>query len=591
MFRSLHMKLVLIMVLIMISVMAVVGTFLINSVTTYNIDNFLSQMSMVFTPEFIAKLEDIEASSEAPAADMSALMAAYSGALGIDESRSFYILRASDGSYAEGSDDSLSQTMPLTPNILRAMQGEVGEEIQRLSDYFDVAVPIHVEDGGGYIVGVMDNKQELRDLNWNLFTILMRAMLFGILVAVLLSFFLAKTITTPIERLTDQATRIAEGDFSEPAEVYARDEIGILTQTFNEMAGILQDNLNTIEDERSKLNTLFTHMADGVVAFDKAGRIMHVNPEAKKMLGVRFDENTTYGDVFPNLVVRESDMAEDGKYIEVDYLTNKRTLKIFFAPLRGTGSVSGGIMAVIHDVTQQKRLEDARKEFVANVSHELRTPLTNITGYTETLLDAGDEIDGETRSRFLQVIYSEADRMTRLVKDLLTLSRLDYERMEGAETAVDLREIAGSVAASMDIEARRQGVTLTCVLPEDLPQVTGERDRLQQVVMNIVSNAVKYNQRGGRVDIRGGADDGRVFLTVADTGLGIPEEDLPRIFERFYRVDKARSREKGGTGLGLAIAKEIVEFHGGTIGVESREGKGTTVTIWLPVRQGEERHG
>ncbi|MGM9639228.1 MAG: HAMP domain-containing protein, partial [Butyricicoccaceae bacterium] len=264
MFRSLHMKLVLIMVLIMISVMAVVGTFLINSVTTYNIDNFLSQMSMVFTPEFIAKLEDIEASSEAPAADMSALVAAYSGALGIDESRSFYILRASDGSYAEGSDDSLSQTMPLTPNILRAMQGEVGEEIQRLSDYFDVAVPIHVEDGGGYIVGVMDNKQELRDLNWNLFTILMRAMLFGILVAVLLSFFLAKTITTPIERLTDQATRIAEGDFSEPAEVYARDEIGILTQTFNEMAGILQDNLNTIEDERSKLNTLFTHMADGV---------------------------------------------------------------------------------------------------------------------------------------------------------------------------------------------------------------------------------------------------------------------------------------------------------------------------------------
>ena len=175
-----------------------------------------------------------------------------------------------------------------------------------------MAVPVGVGNGGGYIVGVMDTKQELSDLSWNLVTILIRAMLFGVLVAVLLSCFLAKTITTPIERLTDQATSIAEGDFGEPAEVYARDEIGILTQTFNEMAGILQDNLHTIEDERSKLNTLFTHMADGVVAFDKTGRIMHHNPEAAKMLGITFTENTTYSEVFPDLVVHESDMADDG---------------------------------------------------------------------------------------------------------------------------------------------------------------------------------------------------------------------------------------------------------------------------------------
>ncbi len=590
MFRSLHMKLVLIMVLIMISVMAVVGTFLVNSVTTYNIDNFLSQMTMVFTPEFITKLEDIESEAQQPAEELSAYLSAYSGALGIDEYRSFYILDARSGVYLDGSDDKLAQTLTLTPNMLSAMGGKVGEEIQRLSDYFDVAIPVSVGEGGGYIVGVMDTKQELSDLNWNLVTILIRAMLFGVLVAVLLSFFLAKTITTPIERLTDQATRIAEGDFGEPAEVYARDEIGILTQTFNEMAGILQDNLHTIEDERSKLNTLFTHMADGVVAFDKTGRIMHHNPEAAKMLGITFTDNTTYSEVFHDLVVHESDMADDGKYIEIDYVIRGRILKIFFAPLRGTGTVSGGIMAVLHDITQQKRLDDARKEFVANVSHELRTPLTNIQGYTETLIDAYDDIDSETRSHFLGVIQSEAERMTRLVKDLLTLTKLDYERMEASDTPVDLRDIAERVAASMDIEARKQGVVIHRDLSADMPQVSGDRDRLQQVVMNIVSNAVKYNQRGGRVDITGGCQDGMVCLTVADTGLGIPEADLPRIFERFYRVDKARSREKGGTGLGLAIAREIIEFHGGAIAVESREGYGTTVTITLPARAAEEVH-
>ena len=331
-------------------------------------------------------------------------------------------------------------------------------------------------------------------------------------------------------------------------------------------------------------------MADGVVAFDKTGRIMHHNPEAAKMLGITFTENTTYSEVFPDLVVHESDMADDGKYIEIDYVIRGRILKIFFAPLRGTGTVSGGIMAVLHDITQQKRLDDARKEFVANVSHELRTPLTNIQGYTETLIDAYDDIDVETRSHFLNVIHSEADRMTRLVKDLLTLTKLDYDRMEASDTPVDLRDIAERVAASMDIEARKQGVEIHRDLPADMPLVSGERDRLQQVVMNIVSNAVKYNQRGGRVDITGGCEGGTVRLTVADTGLGIPEADLPRIFERFYRVDKARSREKGGTGLGLAIAREIIEFHGGGIAVESREGLGTTVTITLPARAAEEVH-
>ena len=280
-------------------------------------------------------------------------------------------------------------------------------------------------------------------------------------------------------------------------------------------------------------------------------------------------------------------MAEDGKHIEVDYAVNRRVLKIFLAPLR-TGEENNGIMAVLHDVTQQKRLDDARKEFVANVSHELRTPLTNIKGYTETLIDAGEDIDAETRDRFLDIVYNEADRMTRMVKDLLTLTKLDYDRADDEPGDVDIASVARSVATSMDIEARKQGVTISCLVPADLPHIRGDRDRIQQVVMNIVSNAVKYNQRGGRVDITGGERGGNIFVTVSDTGLGIPEEDLPRIFERFYRVDKARSREKGGTGLGLAIAKEIIETYGGSISVRSQEGRGTSMTMTFPVFDGED---
>ena len=584
------MKLVLIIVLIMISVIAVVGTYMINSVTSYNIDNFLSQMNAVFTPEFILTLEETESSAADPAQELRGILEAYSGSIGVDSYRSFYVLDASTGRYLAGSDDSLSTTLELTPNMLRAMEGQVGDAVERLGRYFDVAIPINVQSGEGYIVGVMDTKQELDETNWNLFTILIRAMLFGVLVAVVLGFFLSKTITTPIERLTDQAIQIAQGDFSQQAEVYAQDEIGELTQTFNEMSGILQDNLRTIEDERAKLDTLFTHMADGVVAFDTKGHIMHINPAAEDMLGRSFWPQARYNDVFPDLELDKSTMDEDGKFIRADYSVNKRSLQVFLAPLK-IGDANSGVMAVLHDITQQKRLDDSRKEFVANVSHELRTPLTNIKGYTETLMDAFDEMDAETRHRFLGIVYSEVDRMTRLVKDLLTLSRLDYGRLEvDPDSTVDLAAIARSTAAAIDMDARKQGVTVTCHLPERLSPIRGDRDRLQQVVVNIVSNAVKYNQPGGKVDLYASERDGQVALSVADTGFGIPEEDIGRIFERFYRVDKARSREKGGTGLGLAIAKEIVEFHGGTISVVSKEGKGTTVTITLPCVTEEQSH-
>ncbi len=583
MFRSLHMKLVLVLILLVVSVMAVVGTFLINSVTAYNIDEFKTQMTEVFTQEFILTLEK-SAGEEQPVQSIAEKLEAFSGprGLGIDKYRSFYILDGDTGAYLSGSDDQLAENLPMTANILAAMTGVVGQDVQRLSPYFDVAIPVR-GDNGFFVVGVMDDKTELNDLSWELFSILIRAMVFGLLVAVLLSFLLSKTITTPVERLTNQAAAIAAGDFSRKAEVYASDEIGILTQTFNEMAGVLKTTLEEIEGERNKLNTLFLHMADGVVAFDRSGHILHQNPAAEKMLGKQLDSSQTYGEVFPNMHIDDSDLVVSGRYIEIDYSANKRILKIYFAPFGG--EEDGGLIAVMHDITEQQKMETSRREFVANVSHELRTPLTNIRGYTETLIDAHGDIDSETEIKFLGVIHNEADRMTHIVKDLLTLSQLDYEKMQMNTGEVPLRAIAQNAIEGMKMEAGKQKVGLHADLPVDLPAVAGDRERIEQVIVNVVSNAIKYNRPGGSVTVTAGTEGDNVFLRVKDTGIGVPAEDLPRIFERFYRVDKARSRERGGTGLGLAIAKEIIEHHGGDIRFESVYGEGSTVTIALPMAE------
>ena len=577
MFRSLHRKLVLVLVLLIVSVMAVVGTFLINSVTSYHIREFQSQMSSVFTSEFILTLEQNAGDGNA----VQGMIEAYSAPLGIDEYRCFYVLDGRTGAYLSGSDDDYGAQLQLTPNVLAAMNGQVGQQTQTLGEYFDVAIPIR--DGEGkvaFVVGVLDDKTELQELNWNLFTILIRAILFGLVVAIFLSFLLSKTITTPVEKLTDQAARIAAGDFTSSAQIQSEDEIGILSDTFDEMSAQLETTLRQVEEERNKLDTLFQHMADGMVAFDSDGMLLQFNAAAEEMLDRKLDESLRYTDVFPEVQVRQEDVALDGRSIEIDYAAGPRFLKIYFAPIR-LGAEGKGLMAVLHDVTEQRKLDDSRREFVANVSHELRTPLTNVRGYAETLMSA-DDIDRDIQMRFLGVISSEADRMTRIVKDLLTLTRLDYNRMEMHMQRMDLRELGQKAAAAMEGQAKNQGLTLTCDLPAEMPAVTGDPERIQQVIINIITNAIKYNKPQGSIAITGGVEADQVFLRVEDTGIGVPKADLERLFERFYRVDKARSRESGGTGLGLAIAKQIVETHGGRIGFDSEYGKGSIVTLYLP---------
>ena len=579
MFRSLHMKLVLILVLMIVSVMAVVGTFLINSVNTFYLDNFYEQMQSVFTGDTILSLE--EAAAESGADGLITIIDAHRSRLGIDDYRNYYILD-NQGRFLDGSNPNISVTR--TSNIIAAMAGDAGTRSSVSDSMMDIAVPIDMDedDGTDYIVYIADDKQEISDLSWRFFQIVMQAMMFGLLAAILLSFLLSKTITTPIERITEGAKSIAEGNFDQDLGVQSSDEIGELTRSFNYMARRLKSTVGEVQGERDKLNTLFLHMSDGVAAFTTDGRLIHMNPAAESLLGVRMEDDLGFDEMFADLDMPNSDETAMRTFLTSEITRFGRVLSVTLAPY-GALDGEGGVIAVIHDITEQRRLDDARREFVANVSHELRTPLTNIRSYTETLLDAAGDIPIDTEKQFLGVISSESERMARIVTDLLTLSKLDYGRMELRMTRFSLADMLHNVANAMKLTAEDSGHELAVDTPDGLPQIVGDRERIEQVVVNILSNAVKYTPSGGHIRLSACAVPGnRVRITVEDDGVGIPAADVPRLFERFYRVDKARSRAAGGTGLGLAIAKEIVEQHEGKIALASEYGKGTTVTITLP---------
>ncbi len=576
MFRSLHMKLVLILVLLILSVMIVVGTLLLNRVSSYFLDDFSSQMEEVFTQRFLSELSSACAEENAPDL-LREMIAAYSGPLGIDTNRDFYILSDNSGEYLTGSNDQLGINLEITPNIIHALNGQIGSSLSSTNDYMDIAIPISGE-AGSYILYIKDNKSDLSELTWMLFSITVQVVLFGLLFSVLLSFLLSKTMTIPIENITKGALRLASGEFDSQIEVHSDDEIGVLTQTFNNMARSLHDAMQDMAAERNKLNTLFLHMTDGVAAFDASNHILHMNPAAEKMLGMTFSPDLTFEEVFHD--VKKPSGSDT---VVVDYTVEDRTYQVFLAALN-TPDEPQGVMAVIHDVTEQHRLELTRREFVANVSHELRTPLTSIKSYTETLLET-DDLPEDLRSKFLTVINNEADRMARIVKDLLTLSRLDSGRLDMKFTTFPLDKLMGSVYDAMLFEAKNHRHELTLELDDPLPKIEGDRDRIEQVVVNIVANAVKYTPDGGNIVMAARNVKDGVEISVTDNGIGIPREDLPRLFERFYRVDKARSRERGGTGLGLAIAQEIVRYHNGTIRAESKLGAGTNMTVFLPLKQ------
>lgn len=576
--RSLRMKLVMILVILILALMTVIGAFLINGVGNFYISEFYVQMEQTFSQDLISQLQRLAQQSQDAPREMKELLMAQSG-LGIDISgRNVYILSPT-GDVLTASDQETS--VDITANILTAMNGEIGQDSSITSGYMDLAVPIKT-DSGSYIVYVRDSKATVDKLTGQVLNIILQALALGLVICLVLSFLLAQILITPIRALTIGTRQVAAGDFSQRLEVTSRDEIGVLTRNFNYMSQVLRDTLSEVENERNKLSTLFLHMTDGVVAFSPAGLVIHSNPAASQMLSRSMDPTTSFQDLFAEDAAFDQILTlKRPQYLETQKTVGERELALFMAPY-SADQAPGGVMVVIHDVTEQRRSEQARREFVANVSHELRTPLTNIKSYAETVIAAGDELPPELHNNFMGVIVSEADRMTRIVQDLLTLSKIDYGKMEMNVSRFSFSKAVRSVYEAVALNAESHGHTLTFSCEENMPDVDGDRERIEQVIMNIVSNAIKYTPDGGKIAITAATSGRNVFVRISDNGIGIPEKDLPRLFERFYRVDKARSRESGGTGLGLSIAKEILNQHKGDIRIESVYGEGTDVTITLP---------
>ncbi len=582
--KGLHFKLVLIMLLLIASLMTVVGAFLVRGVMSYFLNGFYDQMSAMFSDsDFYLALKNA-ASEEKGEVWIDEILSAYAGSLGIDSgTRTYYVL---DGATAEvlAPEAYRDKKIEITPNIITAMTGRPGDEGHIGDASMDVAVPVKNGERS-YIVYIRDNKRTIRELNKELFEIILQALIIGLIISVLLSFLLSKTMVIPIQSLTKAANRVAAGDFSGKIEVTAKDEIGVLTRTFNDMATRLRNTLEEIENERNKLSTVFLHMTDGIIAFSKSGDVIHFNPTAERMLDLTLsDALLKYDDLFGRIVPADKILSpSDDDVVKAEREVGDKSLELSLVPFSAEGA-QGGILAVIHDITLQKRSEEMRREFVANVSHELKTPITSIRSYAETLVSADNDVPEETRRNFLDVIVNESDRMNKIVQDLLALSKFDAGEVDMLFEPFDLIKSIRNIYHAMILDVNKNGLTMALNL-EEVPPVEGDKDRIEQVLINIVSNAVRYTPEGGEVIISAGRKRGQVWVSVKDTGIGIPKEDIPRLFDRFYRVDKARSRAFGGTGLGLSIAHEIVTKHGGVIDVESVLKKGTTVTVKLPLKQ------
>ena len=347
--------------------------------------------------------------------------------------------------------------------------------------------------------------------------------------------------------------------------------------------------IESAENKKSKEldinNRIFLHMTDGIIAFDMDGKIILINPAAKKLLSIA-PEDGNFEDVFRKFkldinmekIIYLENWTSTEERIEVE----DRYVNAFFAPFRNEKDRPAGVITVLQDITEHVKLDNMRKEFIADVSHELKTPITSIMGYADTLLES--DYDKEIREKFLNVIATEARRMAKLVTDLLTLSRYDNNKNKLQKEQFDLGELVKKCQDKLAIEIKKKNHEVNCFVTADVPPVYADKSDIERIVLNILSNSIKYTGDNGKINIYVGFVYNDAYIKVLDNGIGIPEEDLSRIFERFYRVDKARTREMGGTGLGLSIAKDLLDKNGGSIDIKSIVGEGTEVVIKIPTK-------
>ena len=412
----------------------------------------------------------------------------------------------------------------------------------------------------------------------------MSFMIVFVLLMIIIGALVLKVVVAPLANLVKSAEQATKGKLLGDGK--KKNEISDLVNAFNSMNEELKDNLNEATRQTKQMETILLHMNDGIIAFNMDGDVIHINPAAKEFMNLKdektFDEIfSKYEDVDINLekIIYLENITTTEKILSIE----DRTLNLFFAAFKNENDRPGGLIVIIQNITERERLDSMRKRFVADVSHELKTPITSILGYSDTLLE--NDVDPETSKKFLERISSEAERMARLVSDLLVLSRYDTSKVKVEKSEFDLGELVKYTFDGLDIEMKKKNHTGECYVTSNVPTVYADKSGIQRVVLNILTNAIKYTPENGNIKVYVGCVYNDAYIKIIDNGIGIPKEDLDKIYERFYRVDKARTREMGGTGLGLSIAKEILDQNGGMMNINSEYGKGTEVVIRIPTKQ------
>ncbi|ALS75587.1 PAS domain-containing sensor histidine kinase [Planococcus rifietoensis] len=592
-FKSIHVKFVLIYILLILLAMQIIGLYFSEQLEQTLRGNFedsiVDRMEII---EFSVREEMIRNRTDEDLTVEQSLRSVLSNF----NSQDIIEIRVVDNRYrilatSLGENQSLVGQRSTDDQIRRSIVGETlltQTYIDRTLEERVWVRTLPITAVGGEMLGTLYVKAEVENVYDQMDTInsiLAGGTAIALVITAVLGVLVAQTISRPIADMRRQAQAMAKGNFSRKVRVYSEDEIGQLARAFNHLTNRLQESQQSTESERRKLASVLANMTDGVLSTDRRGRIILINEPALQLLNVSretvinrpvttvlgLDESYTFEDLI--------DMR-DAITLDISSQDQATLLRTTFSVIQKETGFVNGLIAVLHDNTEQEKIDMERREFVANVSHELRTPLTTMRSYLEALADGAWQ-DPDLAPNFLNVTQTETERMIRLVNDLLKLSKMDSSEADLSREMVEFGVFFNRIIDRFEM-SKSQNVSFERKVPKSQYFVEIDTDKLTQVIDNIISNALKYSPEGGKVRFSVREKEGELLVSISDEGMGIPKENVERIFDRFYRVDRARSRAMGGTGLGLAISKEMINAHGGRIWAQSRYGKGTSIYFTLP---------
>lgn len=604
--QSIHFKIPMLFIFLLLVSLQIIGAYFIRQLETDLIDNFDNQMSLNvrFLENSLVPVIEDEDQSETPATVQNILEDYIGG--------DFLEIQVVDAEgYILGTNDQTRQSVVGTKSTDRDVQQVLLLESDRKYQYVDedrmdrvlkVVSPMFATTNPGEVIGVVmmeSNIETVYSQISEIVKIFLNASLFAIVITIILAIIISQGISKPIAEMRTKTLAIAQGDYSGRIRIYGNDELGQLADTINDLSTKVKEAQETTESERQRLDSVLKHMSDGVIATDRRGKIIIVNNRAVDLLGLNREEAVGKSimkvlDLSKEFTFRQLLETNEDLILHVDEGEGKADSILqgeFSVIQRDTGFISG-VVCVLTDITEQEKVEQERRNFVSNVSHELRTPLTSVKSYTESLQD-GAWKDPDIAPQFLQVISTETERMIRMITDLLNLSRMDQGKLQLEREYVSMNDLFSHILDRFDMVLQSEAYrNKNYKIQRDLTQrtlwVDIDQDKVTQVIDNIMNNALKYSPDGGTITCRLMETHNSVVLSITDEGMGIPRKDLQHIFERFYRVDKARARSMGGTGLGLAISREVLMLHGGRIWATSVENKGSTFFISLPYESFEE---